>query len=130
VSLFGIQEVGDRPIRTIRGIIVSDEEESISVVDAAYEIIVDSDREWTIDGLITALDRAGFPLEDEAELDPIMDAVQERIENENVVTEAIKMFLGQNGSQDLEQAAEEMDCTAEEIVEMIVANANIFGKPH
>ena len=109
---------------------MSDDAEPISVIDAAYEIIVDSEREWTTDELIAALTRAGFPLEDEAELETILDSVQERIENENVISEAIKTFLGRNGFQDLKQAAEEMDCTAEEIVEMIVANANIFGKPH
>ena len=109
---------------------MSEEEEPISVVDAAYEIIVDSNRDWAMDELMAALDRAGFLIEDEAELEPILNAVQERIQNENVVTEAIMKFLGQNGFQDLKQAAKNLDCTAEEIVEMIVAKAKIFGKPH
>ena len=109
---------------------MSDEEEPISAVDAAYEIIVESNRDWTMDELMAALARAGFPLDDEAELESILDAVQERIENENIITEAIKRFLEENGFHDLQQAAEEMDCTAEEVVEMIAAKANIFGKPH
>ena len=109
---------------------MSDEDEPVSVVDAAYEIIVGSERDWKPDELIAALARAGFPLEDEAELESILDAVQERIENENILNEAIKMFLGESGFQDLQQAADEMDCAVEEVVEMIVANANLFGKPH
>ena len=109
---------------------MTDEKEPLSAVDAAYEIIVESGSDWTMDELIAALARAGFPLEDEAELESILDAVQERIENENILNEAIKMFLGESGFQDLQQAAEEMDCAVEEVVEMIAANANLFGKPH
>jgi len=109
---------------------VSDEEEPVSVVDAAYKIIVDSDKDWTKDELIAGLAQAGFRLDDDAELEAILDAVRERIESENILNDAIQMFLGESGFRDLRHAAEELDCTVAEAVEMIVANTNLFGKPH
>ena len=109
---------------------MSDEEEPVSVVDAAYEIIVDADKEWTRDELIAGLAQAGFRLDDDAELEAILDAVSERIESENILNDAIQMFLGESGFNDLRHAAEGLDSTVEEVVEMIVANASLFGKPH
>ena len=109
---------------------MSDEDEPISAVDAAYKIIVNSDKDSTKDELIAGLAQVGFPLVDDAELESIMDAVRERIKSENILNDAIQMFLGESGFRDLRHTAEELDCTVEEVVEMIVANANLFGKPH
>ena len=55
---------------------MSDDEAPISVIDALYEIIVNSERDWTTDELIAALTRAGFPLDDEAEFESILDAAR------------------------------------------------------
>jgi len=109
---------------------MNDEDEPISIADAAYSIIADSEKDWTKDELVAALARAGFSPEDDAELDSIVAEVQERIKNENILSEAILTFLGESGFQDLRQASDKFDCSVEEVVEMIVANTHLFGKPH
>ena len=107
-----------------------DKEEPLSAVDVAYEFIDEAGDDWETDELLAVLARAGFPLDDEAELDDILEAVLERIEFEKLFSEAIGMFLQQNGFRDLRQAVEQMDCTVEEVVNLIAAKANLFGKPH
>ena len=70
-----------------------DEEEPSSTVDVAYDFIDEADDDWTKDELLAVLARAGFPLDHEAELDDILEAVRERLEYENIFSEATKMFL-------------------------------------
>ncbi len=107
-----------------------DEEEPLSAVDVAYQFIDEADDDWTKEKLLPVLARAGFPLDHEDELDDILEAVLARIEYEKILSEAIQMFLQQNSFGDLRQAADQMDCTVEEVVNLIAAKANLFGKPH
>ena len=107
-----------------------DDEEPLSAVDIAYDFIDEAGDDWEADELLAVLARAGYPLDDEAELDDILEAVRDRIEYENILLRAIKLFLRQNGFRDLHQAAEQIDCTVEEVVELIAAKANLLGKPH
>ena len=107
-----------------------EEEEPLSAVDVAYDFIGEAGDDWETDELLAVLAQAGFPLDDEDELDDILEAVRDRIEFEKLFSEAIGMFLQQNGFRDLRQAAEQMDCTVEEVVDLIAAQANLFGKPH
>ncbi len=57
-----------------------DEEEPLSAVDVAYDFIDKAGDDWTRDELLAALARARFPLDHEAELDDILEAVLERFE--------------------------------------------------
>ncbi len=59
-----------------------------------------------------------------------MEEVLERFEYEKILSEAIEMFLRQNGFRDLRQAAEQMDCTVEEVVNLMAAKAHLFGESH
>ena len=70
------------------------------------------------------------PLDHEDELDDILVAVLERIEFEKILSEVIGNFLQQNHFRDLHHAAEQIDCTVEEVVDLIAAKANLFGKSH
>ncbi len=106
------------------------EEEPLSAVDVAYGFIDKAGDDWTTDELLAALARAGFPLDHEAELDDILEAVLERLEYEKILSEAIQMFLRQNGFRDLRQAAELMDCTVEEVVNLMAVKAHLFGESH
>ena len=107
-----------------------DDEEPLSAVDVAYDFINKADDDWTRDELLAVLARAGFALDHEAEFDSILEAVRARLEYENILSEAISMFLRHNDFRDLRQAAEQMDCTVEEVVNFIAAQANLFGKSH
>ncbi len=107
-----------------------DEEEPLSAVDVAYDFIDEAGDDWTKDELLAVLARAGFPLDHEDELNDILEAVRDRIEYETILLKTIKMFLRQNGFRDLRQAAEQMDCTVEEVVDSIAVHANLFGKSH
>ena len=106
------------------------EEEPKSAVDVAYDFIAEADDDWTRDELLAVLARAGFPLDREAELNDILEAVMERMEYAKILSEAIDMFLQRNDFRDLRQAAEQMDCSVEEFVNFVAAKANLFGKPH
>ncbi len=103
-----------------------DEEEPSLAVDVAYDFIDEADDDWTKDELLAVLARAGFLLDHEAELDDILEAVLECLEYEKILSEAIKMFLRQNGLRDLREAAEQMDCTAEEVLYFIIAKVNLW----
>ncbi len=107
-----------------------DDEAPLSAVGVAYDFIHETGDAWTRDDLMAVLARAGFPLDDHAELDDILEAVFERIEFEKTLSAAIDMFLRQNTFGNLHQAAEQMDCTVEEVVNFIAAQANLFGKSH
>ncbi len=104
--------------------------EPSSAVDVAYDFIDEADDDWTKDELLAVLARAGFRLDHEAEVDDILEAVRERLEYENILSEAIKMFLRQNGFRDLRQAAGQMECMIDDIVEFIAAKCNLFGRFH
>ena len=109
-----------------KALVSEDEEEPSSAVDVAYDFIDEADDDWTKDELLAVLARAGFPLDHEAELDDILEAVRERLEYENIFSEATKMFLRQNDFRDLRQAAEQMDCTVEVVVYIIAAKVNLW----
>ena len=107
-----------------------DEEAPLSAVGVAYEFIRAAGDDWTREELLAVLARAGFPVDHEDELDGILEAVRQHLEYENILSKAAKMFLRENGFRDLRQAAEQMDCTDEEVIEMIAAKANLFGTVH
>ena len=112
---------------TIQEAFVSEDEEEPSLaVDVAYDFIDEADDDWTKDELLAVLARAGFLLDHEAELDDILEAVLECLEYEKILSEAIKMFLRQNGLRDLREAAERMDCTVEEVLYIIIAKVNLW----
>ena len=110
--------------------ITEDRIRPLSAVDVAYAFVHEAGADWTRSELVAALERAGFPIDDEAELDAILEAVRERLRNENILSEATDAFLRQNGFRSLRQAADRMDCSVEEVVEYIAAKANLFGYPH
>lgn len=109
---------------------IEDQIRPLSAVDIAYEFVHEAGMDWTRKELVTALDRAGFSVDGGAELDGILEAVRERLQNENILAEATDSFLRQNGFRNLREAAEMMDCSIEEVVEYIAAKANLFGRPH
>ncbi len=59
-----------------------DEKEPLSAVDVAYPFIHEADDDWTKEKLLPVPARAGFPLDHEAELDDILEAVLECLEYE------------------------------------------------
>ncbi len=103
-----------------------DEKEPLSAVDVAYQFIDEADDDWTMENLLAVLARAGFLLDHEAELDDILEAVLVCLEYERILSEATKMFLRQNGLRDLRKAAEQMDCTIEEVLYIITAKVNLW----
>jgi hypothetical protein len=103
--------------------------EPTSAFDVAYDYIEQAGDDWTRDGLAIALARAGFPLDDDAAIDDIIAANLERLESESILSEATDMFLRQNRFRDLRHAAEQMDCTVEEVADFIARRANVIGGP-
>ena len=108
----------------------SDEEPPLSAIDVAYDFIDGADDDWTREELLKALARAGFSLGNEEALDDILEAVSERFKFESILSEAIGMFLQRNSFRDLPHAAEQMDCTIEEVVEVAATEAGLFGRSH
>ncbi len=106
------------------------EEPPLSAIDVAYDFIDAADDGWTREELLAALARAGFSLGNEEALDGILEAVSERFKSKRILSEAIGMFLQRNSFRDLPHAAEQIDCTIEEVVEVAAAEAGLFGQYH
>ena len=86
--------------------------------------------DWTKEGLVRALARAGLSVEDDYELEILLALVSRQFKFEGPLGDAIGDYLEAAGFDNLVHAANRQSCSVEQLINRIAKDAGLISKRH